>query len=59
MWDVGCGLCVVGCVLWVVGSTLPEVSLRRAGTQQLHQVKRMIGGSGNMLFSIFSQTLNV
>ena len=42
-----------------VGSTLPEASLRRAGAQQLHQEKRLIGGSGNMLFSIYSQTLNV
>ena len=25
------------------------------GTQQLHQVKRMFGGIGNMLFSTFSQ----
>ena len=30
------------------------VFLRRAGVEQLYQVKRMIGGIGNMLFSIFS-----
>ena len=35
-----------------------NVSLRITGTQQLHQVKRMIGGIGNMLFSTCSQTLN-
>ena len=59
MWYVGCGLCVAGCVLWVVGCTLPEVSIGTAGAQQLDQVKRMIGGSENMLFSIYSQTQNV
>ena len=32
------------------------VSLRITGAQQLHQVKRMIGGIGNMLFSTYSQT---
>ena len=31
-------------------------SLRRAGAEQLYQVERMIGGIGNMLFSINSQT---
>ena len=36
-----------------------EVSLRIAETEQLYQVKRMIGGIGNMLFSICSQTENV
>ena len=30
--------------------------LRIAETVQLYQVERMIGGNGNMLFSIFSQT---
>ena len=30
--------------------------LRIAETVQLYQVERMIGGIGNMLFSIFSQT---
>ena len=35
MWYVGCGLCVAGCALWVVGSTLPEVSIGTAGAQQL------------------------
>ena len=42
-------LCVVCCVLCVV-------SLRTAETEQVHQAKRMIGGIGNMLFSIYSQT---
>ena len=35
------------------------VSLRRAGVEQLYQVKRMFRGSGHVLFSTFSQTLNV
>ena len=35
------------------------VSVKRAGVEQLYQVKRMIGGIGNMLFSIYSQTENV
>ena len=35
------------------------VSLRRAGVEQLYQVKRMIGGIGNFLSSIFTQTENV
>ena len=33
-----------------------KISLKIAGNEQLYQVKRMIGGIGNMLFSIFSQT---
>ena len=36
-----------------------KVSLKRAETEQLFQVKRMIGGIGDMLFSICSQTENV
>ena len=36
-----------------------KVSLKRAETEQLYQVKRMIGGIGDMLFSICSQTENV
>ena len=36
---------------WLVRSA---VSLRRAGVEQLYQVKRMIGGIGNMLFSIYA-----
>ena len=32
---------------------------RITGASQLRQVKRMIGGIGNMLFSIYSQTENV
>ena len=36
-----------------------KVSLKIAETEQLHQVKRMIGGIGDMLFSICSQTGNV
>ena len=34
----------------------PAVSPRRAGVEQLHQAKRMIGGIGNVLLSTFSQT---
>ena len=30
----------------------------RSVPQQLHQVKRMVGGPGNVLFSTCSQTLN-
>ena len=30
--------------------------LRITGSQQLRQVKRMIRGIGNMLFSVYSQT---
>ena len=33
-----------------------NVSLRITGAQQLHQVMRMIGGIGNMLLSIYSDT---
>ena len=36
-----------------------KVSLKRAETERLYQVKRMIGGIGDMLFSICSQTENV
>ena len=36
-----------------------NVSLRTTGAQQLHQVKRMIGGIGNMLFSTDSQNLKM
>ena len=35
-----------------------KVSLRIAQTEQLYQVKRMIGGIGDTLFSIHSQTEN-
>ena len=58
---LSCGVCV--CVCWcarvLACKTLPAVSLRRAGVQQLYQVQRMIGGIGNVLFSTCSQTLNV
>ena len=70
-----CVLCVVCCFVVVVeegrgrrtGETnrtiwvqIPaKVSLKRAETDQLYQVKRMIGGIGDMLFSICSQTGNV
>ena len=33
-----------------------KVSLKIAETEQLYQVKRMIGGIGDMLFSTYSQT---
>ena len=36
-----------------------RASLKIAETEQLYQVKRMIGGIGDMLFSICSQTENV
>ena len=36
-----------------------KVCLKREENEQLHQVKRMIGGIGNMWFSICSQTENV
>ena len=36
-----------------IGLLIPaKVSLKRAETEQLYQVKRMIGGIGDMLFSI-------
>ena len=58
-WSVGrwVGGLVRMCVLCVL---IPSaVSLRsKNGAQQFHQVKRMIGGLGNVLFSIYSQTLN-
>ena len=50
-------MCGVVCVL--ARSTLSAVSLRITGVQQLHQVKRMIGGIRNMLFSVYFQTENV
>ena len=43
-------------IRWLIPSA---VSLRRAGVEQLYQVKRMIGGIGNMLFSTYSHTENV
>ena len=52
-------LCVCWCARVLACKTLPAVSLRRAGVQQLYQVQRMIGGLGNVLFSTCSQTLNV
>ena len=58
LWCVCVGVRVCWRVCVLARSTLPAVSLRRAGVQQLYQVQRMIGGIGNMLFSS-SQTLNV
>ena len=43
-------------VSWETNRT---ISLRTAETEQLYQVKRMIGGIGDMLFSVCSQTENV
>ena len=40
-------------IRWLIPST---VSLRRTGVEQLHQVKRMIGGIADMLISIYFQT---
>ena len=40
-------------------SLIPSaVSLRIAGVEQFYQVKRVIGGIGNVLFLTHSQTLN-
>ena len=56
-------LCVSSCLcLWlcfVLCVLCSAVPLRRAGVDQLYQVKRMIGGLGNMLFSTCSHTENV
>ena len=61
------GVVVVGgsvcCVCRSLDSNLTADSLRsvpqdKNGARQLHQVKRMIGGLGNVLFAIYSQTLN-
>ena len=49
---VGAYVCVV------CADSLRSVPQDKNGAQQLHQVKRMIGGFGNVLFSTFSQTLN-
>ena len=38
---------------------LAKVCLKRAENEQLYQVQRMIGGIGDMLLSICSQTENV
>ena len=42
------------------GWFLPQFpfALRITGAQQLHQVKRMFGGIGKMLFSTYSQAYN-
>ena len=39
--------------------TIKVVSLRKAETEQLYRVKRMIRGIGHALFSTYSQTENV
>ena len=44
------------CVL--CADSLCSVPQDKNGAQQLHQLKRMIGGLGNVLFSTCSQTLN-
>ena len=49
---------VGGCWLVSVCWCVCVCSQDKNGAQQLHQVKRMIGGLGNVLFSICSQTLN-
>ena len=72
---VSVSLCVACCVLlwwrseggWRRGQTnrtiwllIPARASRKiAETEQLHQAQRMIGGIGNVLFSIYSQTENV
>ena len=52
---VGAYVCVV-CV--VCADSLRSVPQDKNGAQKLHQVKRMIGGLWNVLFSTCSQTLN-
>ena len=54
------GRCVVFVVRYsnLTADSLRSVPQDKNGAQQLHQVKRMIGGFGNVLFSIYSQTLN-
>ena len=58
-----CGVCLfvsLTCKSFVRLGVIPSaMSLRRAGVEQLYQVKRMIGGLENMLFSTYSQTENV
>ena len=64
-----CALCVVVVLVVVVvveggeekgtetnRTIWAKVSLKIAETEKPYQVKRMIGGIGDMLFSIFSQT---
>ena len=42
---------------WTIWLLIPaKVSLKIAETEQLYQARRMIGGIGNMLFSIYSHT---
>ena len=54
------GVCafVLVAVCVVCADSLRSVPQDKNGAQQLHQVKRMIGGLGNVLFTICSQTLN-
>ena len=55
------GRCVVFVFRWTrISQLIPSRSVPqdKNGAQQLHQVKQMIGGLGNVLFSIYSQTLN-
>ena len=40
----------------LTADSLRSVPQDKNGAQQLHEVKRMIGGLGNVLFSIYSQT---
>ena len=42
-----------------LADSLRSVPQDKNGAEQPHQVKRMIGGIGNMLFSIYSQTLKL
>ena len=52
------GECVLVRMCVVCADSLRSVPQDKNGAQQLHQVKRMIGGLGNVLFSTCSQTLN-
>ena len=47
-----------GCHCSLCGWFLPEIHLGITGAQQRFQVKRMIGGIGNVPCSTYSQTLN-
>ena len=50
--------CVCVCVVLVFVFVVCADSSRLLKNEQVHQVKRMIGGLGNELFSIYSQTSN-
>ena len=51
-------MCVGAYVCVVCTDSLRSVPQDKNGAQQLRQLKRMIGGLENVLFSTCSQTLN-